>query len=187
MTTLKEGLKKASANMKNPCFICEGNGVWGFGLECIANKANGRPVKVYDCPEEYRPECEDDWPAEQWLAAQVDPDGYIWPLDGKKAVMKTQGFLWDAFSDADAVGVKLDDLLSWPGLATYYGLTQKQIDSVEAHYYAPEKWTKQDEEARDKVAAATDSEDFEALYSWLVWAVGDQTAEGLVEDWEQSY
>lgn len=183
MTTLKEGLKKASANMKNPCFICEGNGVWGFGLECIANKANGRPVKVYDCPEEYRPECEDDWPAEQWLAAIVDKDEHVRPLYGLNTVKETQKFLWDAFTDADAVGVSLNDLLTWPGLH----LAQGQISSVEAHYYKPEEWSKEDEQARNIIAGATDSEDFNRLYSWLIWAVGDQTAANLVEDWEQCF
>lgn len=177
MTTLKDGLKEASKDMENPCFVAN-NGVWGFSLDLIASQ--GCAVRVYDCPAEYRPDCEDDWPAEQWLAAKVDPDGYIWPLDGKKAVMKTQGFLWDAFCDADDVGVSLDSLITWPGLH----LTQGQIESVEANYHTPEKWTKEDEQVRDIIADATDSEDFEALYSWLAWAVGDQTAADLVKEWE---
>lgn len=93
---------------------------------------------------------------------------------------KMQSFLWDAFTDADAVGVSLDGLLTWPGLH----LSQGQIISVEKHYYKPEEWAKKDEEARDIIAAATDSTDFNRLYSWLIWAVGDQTAAGLVEEWE---
>lgn len=97
-----------------------------------------------------------------------------------QAIKKMQAFLWDAFTDSDAVGVSLDDLLTWPGLR----LAEGQISSVEAHYYKPEEWSEEDEQARDKVAKATDSEDFEALYSWLAWAVGDQTAADLVEDWE---
>lgn len=181
--SVKNGLKEASKDMQNPCFVCQ-NDVWGFSIELAASQ--GCAVRVYDCPENYRPNCEDDYPAEQWLKAKVKPDGYIWPLDGEHAVIEAQGFLWDAFTDADDVGVSLEDLLSWPGLATYYGLTQKQIDSVEAHYYTPEKWTKQDEQVRDLIAKATDSEDFEALRSWLAWAVGDPTAEGLVENWEQN-
>lgn len=101
----------------------------------------------------------------------------------KQAIKKMQVFLWDAFTDADAVGVSLDDLLSWPGLH----LTQGQIASVEAHYYKPEEWSKEDEQARSIIADATDSEDFNRLYSWLIWAVGDQTAANLVEDWEQCF
>lgn len=97
-----------------------------------------------------------------------------------QTIKKMQAFLWDAFTDADAVGVSLDDLLTWPGLH----LTQSQIKSIEAHYYKPEEWAKKDEEVRDIVAAATDSTDFNRLYSWLIWAVGDQTAAELVEEWE---
>lgn len=82
MTTLKEGLKKASENMKNPCFVCDAC-AWGFNLDWIASQ--GRAVRVYDCPVEFRPDSEDDWPAEQWLAAKVDQDGCVWPLDGKSA------------------------------------------------------------------------------------------------------
>lgn len=178
MNTLKKGLKKASENMKNAYFVSD-EGAWGGDLDWIAGQGQG--VKVYDCPEGYRPDCEDDYPAEAWLVAKVDPDGDVWPLDGKKAVLEAQGFLWDAFTDAGGVGVKLDDLLTWPGL----GLAKKQVKSVEAHYDQPEKWTKEDEEVRDLVADATDCEDFETLYSWLSWTVGDQTAAKMVEEWEE--
>lgn len=95
-------------------------------------------------------------------------------------IKKMQAFLWDAFTDAEGVGVWLDDLLTWPGL----GLSEGQIESVGAHYYQPEKWTAADEQVRDLVAAATDSENFNRLCSWLIWAVGDQTAANLVEEWE---
>lgn len=180
MTTLKDGLKEASKDMENPCFVAN-NGVWGFSLDLIASQ--GCAVRVYDCPAEYRPDCEDDWPAEQWLAAIVDKDGHVRPLYGLNTVKETQKFLWDAFTDADAVGVSLNDLLTWPGLH----LAQGQISSVEAHYYKPEEWSKEDEQARNIIADATDSEDFNRLYSWLIWAVGDQTAANLVEDWEQCF
>ena len=136
---------------------------------------------MYDCPEKYRPDCEDDWPAEQWLAAIVDKDGHVRPLYGLNTVKEAQHFLWDAFADADAVGVSLDNLLTWPGLR----LTQGQINSVEKHYNQPEKWSKEDETVRDIIAAATDSNDFMRLYSWLAWAVGDQTAAKKVEEWEE--
>lgn len=179
---IKEGLEKATENMDKPCFVCEGNETWGFNLAWIAGQ--GCAVRVYDCPAEYQPVESDDLPAEQWLAAKVDPSGYVWPLDGQNAVKETQKFLWDAFTDSVAVGVKLDDLLSWPGLKAYYGLTQAQVSSVEAHYYQPEKWDKEDEKVRDIIADATDSEDFESLHSWLAWAVGDLVAADLVEDWE---
>lgn len=102
-------------------------------------------------------------------------------MEFKEYVTREIGsFLWDAFTDADAVGVELDSLLTWPGLR----LTQYQIFCIESHYDRPEEWTDQDEAVTDKIADATDSEEFESLYSWLAWAVGDQTAAELVEDWE---
>lgn len=100
-----------------------------------------------------------------------------------QTVKKMQAFLWDSFVGARVVGTRLDDLLSWPGLH----LTQGQISSVENHYYKPEEWNKEDEQVRDLVAKATDCEDFEELYSWLAWAVGDLVAAYLVEEWEQCY
>lgn len=177
----KDGLKKATENMPNPYFDNTA-GAWGTDLDWIAGK--GHAVRVYDCPENFHPVEDDEYPLEQWLKAVVSVEGYVFPRDGKKALKEIQKFLWDAFTDADAVGVKLDNLLSWPGLKYQCGLTQSMIDSVKAHYYKPEDWSKEDEKVRDIVAEATDSEDFEALYSWLAWAVGDQTAAGLVEDWE---
>lgn len=96
-----------------------------------------------------------------------------------KKIQKMQKFLWDAFCDPDAVGVYLHDLLTWPGLH----LTSDQVKSTEYHFYDPEAWSEDNEAVRDIVAAATDSENFDRLYCWLIWTVGDQTAADLVKNW----
>lgn len=98
-----------------------------------------------------------------------------------KNIEKMQSFLWEAFCNAESVGVLIDDLLTWPGLH----LTSEQIESVEAHYYQSEVWTEEDEEVRDIVAAATDSQDYNRLDCWLIWTVGDQTAADLVSGWTE--
>ena len=56
--------------MENPCFIVSG-GLWGFDLDWIIKEAAGRPISIYDCPPDYRPECEDDWPALAWFVCEV--------------------------------------------------------------------------------------------------------------------
>lgn len=92
---------------------------------------------------------------------------------------KMQTFLWNAYCDADGVGVNLDTLLTWPGL----GLAGYQVESVTAHYYGAGEWTKNDEMVSDIVADATDGEDYYKLYDWLEWSVGDKTAAELAENW----
>lgn len=94
-------------------------------------------------------------------------------------IKKMQDFLWDAFCDPDATGVSLDSLLTWPGLH----LTSDQVASAEYHWYDPEAWTQEDENIRDVIADATDSVDYDRLFCWLIWTVGDQTAFDLVESW----
>ena len=68
--TLKELLRKITEGMENPCFIAE-SGVWGFDPDWVVDKTNGAPISIYDCPIDYRPECEDDWPAPEWFVAEV--------------------------------------------------------------------------------------------------------------------
>lgn len=99
----------------------------------------------------------------------------------KVEIAKVQSFLWDAFCNAESVGVSLNDLLTWPDLH----LTEAQIESVEAHDYEPDSWTKEDEAVRDIVADATDSTDYDRLYNWLIWTIGDQTAADLMEGWAE--
>ena len=94
-------------------------------------------------------------------------------------ISKLQNFFWDAFCDADGVGVNLDTLLSWPGLH----LTDSEIESVTFHYYGAGEWSKNDEKVSGVIVDATDCEDFDWLCDWLVWTVGDQTAAELVENW----
>lgn len=92
---------------------------------------------------------------------------------------KMQTFLWNAFCDADGVGVNLDTFLSWTGLH----LTSQEIESVTMHYYGEGEWSKNDEKISGIVADTTECEDFDWLYDWLVWSVGDKTAAELMENW----
>lgn len=100
-------------------------------------------------------------------------------------IKEMQNFLWDAFSDADATGVNIEDVLTG---AKFVGvkLTDDQVKSVVDHYYNTEAWTDNDEEIRDQIADATDSENADGLYQWLAWVVGDQTAADMVENWEEN-
>ena len=100
----------------------------------------------------------------------------------EKELQKIQSFLWDAFCDPDATGVYLNDLLTWPGLH----LTSDQVTSAEYHFYDPEAWDEGNEAVRDVVANNTDCEDFNRLYCWLIWAVGDRTAFDLVKSWAEN-
>lgn len=106
-------------------------------------------------------------------------------MNKEKEIVKIQSFLWDAFCNADSVGVNINDLLTWPGLH----LTSDQVEGVEAHYYdidGMDKWDENDETVRDIVATATDCENFDRLYCWLIWSVGDQTAFDLVKNWAEN-
>lgn len=67
---VKEVLKKITKSMDNPCFVAE-SGVWGFDLDWIVGEAEGQAISIFDCPADYRPECEDDWPLPEWFIAEV--------------------------------------------------------------------------------------------------------------------
>lgn len=97
----------------------------------------------------------------------------------KIEIEKMQKFLWDAFCDADATGVRLHDLLTWPGLH----LTKGQIESVESHYHEVDKWNIGDEAVKEIIADATDCEDFGFLSGWFAWVVGDVETDSLGDSW----
>ncbi len=94
-----------------------------------------------------------------------------------------QDFLWDSFCNADSVGVNALDVMTG---AKFVGLklTDDQIQGVLDHYHEPGNRSEGDEEVKDMIADATDCSDGDKLYQWLVWAVGNQTADDLLEDWK---
>ena len=92
-------------------------------------------------------------------------------------------FIWDGFCDPAAVGVNLLDVLDGADLVGVH-LTDEQKDSVLNHVNIFGEWTSDDETVRDLIAAATDCVDFEKMYAWLAFVVGDTTADDLVKEWE---
>lgn len=92
---------------------------------------------------------------------------------------KIQNFLWEAFCNADGLGVNIDTLLTWPGLK----LTTGQIESVTAHYYGYGEWSTDDIAVSETVGDMSGLADLDKLLDWLVWSVGDKTAAELVENW----
>ncbi|MCD5439820.1 hypothetical protein [Lactobacillus delbrueckii] len=46
------------------------------------------------------------------------------------------------------------------------------------------EWNSSNEEVRGAIAAATDMQDYEKMYAWLAFVVGDTTAAALVKEWE---
>lgn len=93
-------------------------------------------------------------------------------------------FLWDGFTNPQSVGVRLEDVLDGAALVGLK-LTDEQKSSVLAHSEAPDDWTEDDENVRDLIADATDSKDFDKMYKWLEYVVGDIAATELVEDWKE--
>lgn len=67
---LKEVVKKIVHGMKKPCYVAEGS-VWGFDLDWVLSEADGQAISIYDCPADYWPECDDDWPDPDWFVAEV--------------------------------------------------------------------------------------------------------------------
>lgn len=92
-------------------------------------------------------------------------------------------FLWGGFTDPAGVGVNLFSLLDGASLVGV-DLTDEQKNGVLAHVTEIDGWTSTDEEVRDLIAAATDCEDYEKMFDWLAFVVGDTTAAGLVKEWE---
>lgn len=87
-------------------------------------------------------------------------------------------FIWDGFTNPAAVGVRLQDILDGAALVGV-DLTDKQKNSVLAHIDEPDKWNDDDEDTRDTIADATDSKDYAKMHAWLVFIVGDTTAENF--------
>lgn len=98
----------------------------------------------------------------------------------EQQIKKMQNFIWDGFTNAESVGVKLEDVLTG---ARFCGvkLTDKQINSVIAHYMNPDEWNDSDEKISDLIATASDCEDGDKLFKWLEWIVGDE-AYNLVKE-----
>ena len=92
-------------------------------------------------------------------------------------------FIWDGFCDPAAVGVNIFNILGGADLVGVH-LTDEQKDSVLNHVNIFGEWTSDDETVRDAIAAATDCKDYEKMFSWLAFIVGDTTAEQLVNEWK---
>lgn len=89
-----------------------------------------------------------------------------------KTIKAMQDGIWDEFTDPDAAGVKMEDILT--GARDIMGV--KLTDD----------WTEQDEKVRDMIADATDSEDGDKLFSWMAWIDGDQAADGFIDYYENN-
>ena len=92
-------------------------------------------------------------------------------------------FIWDGFTDPAGVGVNMVDVLDG---ATLVGvnLTDMQKDSVLNHYENVDEWSSNDEEVRDAIAGATDCVDYNKMFDWLEFVVGDTTADEMVKNWQ---
>lgn len=93
-------------------------------------------------------------------------------------------FIWDGFCDPAGVGVNMFDILDGAALVGV-DLTDEQKNSVLNHSNDYGEWTSNDEEIRDQIAAATDCEDYEKMFDWLAFVVGDTTAAALVKEWKE--
>ena len=92
-------------------------------------------------------------------------------------------FIWDGFCDPAGVGVNIFNILDGAYLVGVH-LTDEQKNSVLNHANAFDEWNTDDEEIRDLIAAATDCKDYEKMFSWLAFIVGDTTADDLAKEWE---
>ncbi|ACB72616.1 hypothetical protein J7U02_03800 [Lactobacillus delbrueckii subsp. lactis] len=103
----------------------------------------------------------------------------------KNYVTKEIGsFIWDGFCDPAGVGVNVFDILDGARLAGV-DLTEAQKNSVLAHVSDVYGWTSEDEEVRDLIADATDMQDYEKMFDWLAFVMGDTTAANLVKSWKE--
>ena len=92
-------------------------------------------------------------------------------------------FIWDGFCDPAAVGVNIFNILDGASLVGVQ-LTEAQKNGVQSHVNDFGEWTSDDEDIRDLIAAATDCVDYEKMYAWLSFIVGDTTADELVKNWQ---
>lgn len=93
-------------------------------------------------------------------------------------------FIWDGFTDPAGVGVNLFNLLDGAALVGV-DLTDEQKEGVLNHGNTFGEWTSDDEEVRNAIAAATDMQDYEKMFDWLAFVVGDTTAAALVKEWKE--
>lgn len=93
-------------------------------------------------------------------------------------------FIWDGFTDPAGVGVNMFDILDGAALVGV-DLTDEQKNSVLIHANDFGEWASDDEEVRNAIAAATDCVDYEKMYAWLAFVVGDTTAAALVKEWKE--
>ena len=98
-------------------------------------------------------------------------------------VKEISEFVWDGFCDPAGVGVNIFNILDGASLVGVQ-LTEAQKNSVLSHVNDFGEWTSDDEEVRDLIAAATDCKDYEKMFSWLAFVVGDITADELVKNWK---
>lgn len=98
-------------------------------------------------------------------------------------IKEISNFIWNGFTDPAGVGVRLQDILDGASLVGV-DLADAQKDSVLAHIDEPDEWTDDDEDTRDAIADATDELDYNKMLAWLAFVVGDNTAAGLVREWE---
>lgn len=93
-------------------------------------------------------------------------------------------FIWDGFCDPAGVGVNLFNILGGAALVGV-DLTEEQKNGVLAHADEIDGWASDDEEVGDAIADATDNADYDKMFAWLAFVVGDSTAAGLVREWEE--
>lgn len=98
-------------------------------------------------------------------------------------IEEMSNFIWDGFTDPAAVGVNLENVLKGAKLVGV-DLTDEQIASVIRHSENVDEWNENDEKVRDLIADATDYLDYNKMFDWLTFIVGDTTAEELVKNWE---
>lgn len=67
----KDIIKKIVEGMAKPCYVAGSGSVWGFDLDWVLEEADGQAIAIYDCPADYWPECDDDWPAPEWFVIEV--------------------------------------------------------------------------------------------------------------------
>lgn len=89
----------------------------------------------------------------------------------KQQIEYMQDFIWNGFTNAESVGVNLEDVLTG---ARFVGvnLTDEQIKSVIDHYTEQDEWNNEDEKVRDLISEATDCEDGDKLFKWFEWIDG---------------
>lgn len=108
-------------------------------------------------------------------------------IEKKFLAREIGSFLWSAFCDPAGVGVDLADILDGAALAGVY-LTEAQKESVTRHMDdVAETYTADEEAVRDQIAAATDCEDYEKMFSWLEFVVGDVLAPVMISEWRGEF